>query len=138
MKKIRKETETPRILKIPALHLIQRWKRTLWMRRSQPLEKASMNILLGLLLLSLYFVFLLFSFFFIFSSSYIIPFSILKASISLSVQVEIDIPLDLSFLDQTTPALQYLARPPNDSDVAAIRSTMNHLLSLDMLSLSSN
>ena len=40
-------------------------------------------------------------------------------------------PLGLVFLDQSTPALQSLVRPPSDSDVATARSTMSHLLSLD-------
>ena len=52
--------------------------------------------------------------------------------------MEIDIPFDLSFLDDTTYAPKSLVHPPNDSNVAATHSTMNHFLSLDFLSLTSN
>ena len=99
-----------------------------------------MNILLSLLLLSLRIVLLIFSFFCIFSSSYILSFPFLQASPRPAFQVEakIDIPLDLSFLGQTTLALKFLVCPPSDLDVAAPRSILSHLLSLDLLSLSTN
>ena len=138
VKKIPKEIKTQRIPNVPTLHLIQRWQMSLWMRRSQPLEKASMNILLNLLLLSLGFVLLLFSFFFMFSPSYILPFPILQASprSAFQVKAKIDMPLDLSFLDQTTPFLKSLVRPLSDSNVTVTRSIVSHFLSLDILSLS--
>ena len=44
--------------------------------------------------------------------------------------------LDLSFLDQTTPYVELPSRPPTESDVAVARSTISHMLSLDLLSLS--
>ena len=47
--------------------------------------------------------------------------------------------LDLSFLDQKTPAPQSLVHPPpSDSDVVTAPSTMSHLLGLDLLSLSTS
>ena len=52
--------------------------------------------------------------------------------------MEIDLPLDLSFLDLTTLALQSLVRPPNDSDVVAAHSIVSHLIGLDLLSLSTS
>ena len=47
-------------------------------------------------------------------------------------------PLDFSFLDQTTYAPHSLACPPSDSDVVATCSTVSHLLGLDLLSLSTS
>ena len=44
--------------------------------------------------------------------------------------------LDLSFLDQATPHVKAPSRPPTKLDVAYTRSTISHLLSLDLLSLS--
>ena len=45
--------------------------------------------------------------------------------------------LNLSFLDQATPHVEPLSRPPTESNVVVARSTISHLLSLDLLSLSS-
>ena len=44
--------------------------------------------------------------------------------------------LDLSFIDQTTPYVEPASKPPTESDVAVARSTISHLLSLNLLSLS--
>ena len=44
--------------------------------------------------------------------------------------------LDLSFLDEATPHVEPPSRPPIELDVAIARSTVSHLLSLDLLSLS--
>ena len=43
---------------------------------------------------------------------------------------------DLSFLDQATPHVEPPSRPPTELDVAVACSTISHLLSLDLLSLS--
>ena len=53
-------------------------------------------------------------------------------------QVDEDLPLDLSFLDQTTPSLTSLLHPPSDFDNAATHSIVSHFLNLDLLSLSTN
>ena len=45
--------------------------------------------------------------------------------------------LDLPFLDQATPHVEPQSRPPTKSDVVVSRSTVSHLLSLDLLFLSS-
>ena len=45
--------------------------------------------------------------------------------------------LDLSFLDQATPHVEPPSKPPIELDVAVAHSTINYLLSLDLLSLSS-
>ena len=44
--------------------------------------------------------------------------------------------LDLSFLDQATPHVESPYRPPIVLDVVVARSTISHLLSLDLLSIS--
>ena len=44
--------------------------------------------------------------------------------------------LDISFLDQATPHVEPPSRPPTEPDVDVARSTICHLLSLDLLSLS--
>ena len=44
--------------------------------------------------------------------------------------------LDLSFLDQATPHVEPPSRPSTESDVVVVHSTISHLLSLDLLSLS--
>ena len=44
--------------------------------------------------------------------------------------------MDLSFLDQATPHVKPPSRPPIELDIAVARSTISHLLSLDLLSLS--
>ena len=44
--------------------------------------------------------------------------------------------MDFSFLNQATPYVEPPSRPPTDPDVAITRSTISHLLSLDLLSLS--
>ena len=44
--------------------------------------------------------------------------------------------LDLSFMDQATPHIETPSRHPTEMDVAIVRSTSSHLLSLDLLSLS--
>ena len=44
--------------------------------------------------------------------------------------------LDLSFLDQDTPHDKSSSKPPIELDVTVARSTISHMLSLDLLSLS--
>ena len=44
--------------------------------------------------------------------------------------------LDLSFLDQATPIVKPLSRPLTEPDVVVAPSTVSHLLSFDLLSLS--
>ena len=44
--------------------------------------------------------------------------------------------LYLSFLDQATPHVKPLSKPPTEPDVAVAHSTISHLLSLDLLFLS--
>ena len=44
--------------------------------------------------------------------------------------------LDLSFLDQVTPIVEPLSRPLTEPDVVVTSSTISHLLSFDLLSLS--
>ena len=108
------------------------------MRRWQPLEKANMNILPNLLLLSLRFVLLLIFILHIFIFVHItLSISLGFTSIDLSSRGR-DIPFDFFFLDQTTPALKSLVCPLNDSDVATSCSIVSHFLRLDLLSPSSN
>ena len=54
------------------------------------------------------------------------------------IEVETDFFLDLSFLDQTTSAPRSSVCPPSDSNMAATRSIVSHLLGLDLLSLSTS
>ena len=49
-----------------------------------------------------------------------------------------DMPLDLSFMDQTTPTPQSSVCPPYDSDMADAYFTKSHFLSLDLFSLTSS
>ena len=44
--------------------------------------------------------------------------------------------MDLSFLDQTTPHVKPPSKPPTKPNVVVAYSTINQLLSLDLLSLS--
>ena len=44
--------------------------------------------------------------------------------------------LDLSFLDQASPHVEPPSKPPTEPDVVIARFTISHLLSLDLLSLS--
>ena len=44
--------------------------------------------------------------------------------------------LDISFLDQATPHVEPPSRPPTEPNVVVTRSAISHLLSLDLLSLS--
>ena len=44
--------------------------------------------------------------------------------------------LDFSFLDQATPHVEPSSKPPTEPDVAVAHSTISHLLSLDLISLS--
>ena len=44
--------------------------------------------------------------------------------------------LDISFLDQATPHVEPPSRPPTEPNVVVARSAISHLLSLDLLSLS--
>ena len=63
---------------------------------------------------------------------YILPVS---PRLAFQIEAEMDLSLDLSFLDQTTPAPQSSVCPPSDLDVVATRSIVRHLLGLDLLSL---
>ena len=55
---------------------------------------------------------------------------------TLHLEAEIVPSLDLSFLDQATPHVEPPSKPPTEPDVAISRSTISHMLSLDLLSLS--
>ena len=44
--------------------------------------------------------------------------------------------MDLSFLDQATPHVEPPSRPATEPNIVVARSTNSHLLSLDLLSLS--
>ena len=100
-------------------------------------ERANMSILLGLLLLRLV-LHLHLSPVFFFSLPYIFHFLQVSSISAFQIEAEKDFLLDLSFLDQTTPTPQHLIRPPSDSDMAFARSTVSHLLGLDLLSLSTS
>ena len=52
------------------------------------------------------------------------------------LEVEAVPSLDLSFLDQVTPHVEPPSRPLTKPDVVVVCSTISHLLSLDLLSLS--
>ena len=97
--------ETSRIiLRIPVVHLM-RWRqhKALWMKRLLPLEKASMSMLLGLLLLwfVLHLLFLIYIYIFFSSLPYTFHLQVLPR-LAFQIEAEIDLSLDLSFLDQTT------------------------------------
>ena len=82
----------------------------------------------------LYFLFLLFIFI-NFQVSYLYR-SQVSTWFALHLKKGVVPSLDLSFMDQVTPHVELPSRPPIKSDVAVAHSTISHLLSLDLLFLS--
>ena len=82
----------------------------------------------------LYFLFLLFIFI-NFQVSYLYR-SQVSPWFALHLKAGVVPSFDLSFMDQVTPHVELPYRPPIKPDVAVARSTISHLLSLDLLFLS--